>query len=106
MKRTNDAHEQYKLDRQTARQQKLKAKFQPQSFSQEWRSLFYLVVGATVLFQLASLITAITLPASWVHSICHSWGWGFTIAFAFLLLLEVIKRIVITKAIKNGYQYG
>lgn len=106
MQRTNQSEEQYKLDRQTARQEKLKAKFQAQSFSEEWRSLFYIVIAATVLFQFASLLTAITLPASWIHNICHSWSIGFAIAFAFLLLLEVVKRLIISKAVKNGYQYG
>jgi hypothetical protein len=105
MKRTNEHHEKYEANKATAREQQLKAKFEIKSFAKEYKVLFYLIIGATVLFQFASLLTALTLPASWVHSVCYNWGLGFIIAFSFLLLLEILKRIIISKAIKNGYQY-
>lgn len=106
MKRTNEHNEQYKLDKESARAQKLKAKFQPKSFAQEYKSVYFIAFGAAILFQALSLLTALTLPASWVHSICYNWALGFCIAIPVLILLEVVKRIVIGKAIKNGYQFG
>jgi len=106
MKRYNQHTEQYQDEKQTARQKKLTNKFKIKSFSNEYRFLYYLIFGAAILFQGASLLTALTLPASWIHKIFYSWPLAFMIVFLFMLLLEVIKRFVASRAIKNGLQFS
>lgn len=106
MERVNKHSNQYKKEQISAREKKLLNKYQPKKFSTEFRFLFYLIFGATILFQAASLLTALTLPASWLHAICYNWPISFALVFLFMLLLEIVKRFVAGKAIKNGWQYG
>jgi hypothetical protein len=105
MKRMNEHEQTYNAEKVTARQKHLTNKFNPKSFSTEYRFLFYLVFGAAILFQLASLLTALTLPASWLYSVCYNWPLSFSVVFLFMLLLEIIKRFVASRSIKNGYQF-
>lgn len=105
MERINKAEQQYKQSRKDSRKEYLKGQFESKSFADEWRGTFYLCIAVGVFFQIASLLTAITLPASWGYTVSNSWVVGFGFAAIILVILEIFKRIFVSKAVKNGLQF-
>lgn len=105
MDRKNKFDQLYVDEQVTARQRKLMAKFEVKPYAVEFRTLYRFAFTCGVLFQILSLATAITLPASWFHAIFHNWGIGFLIGGLLVLLLEGLKRLLGTKAFKNFFQF-
>lgn len=105
MDRENKHDALYASDSVSSRHRKLITKFQVKPYGEEFKSLYILALVTGVIFQILSLVTAVTLPASWVHAVFHNWGIGFLIAGVILILLEALKRILVSKAFKNFFQF-
>lgn len=106
MKTVNEHDEQYAQKKIGNRQQRLLSKFAVKTYAQQYYPIFVVCLVASVLFQITSLATAITLPASWFNKIFQSWVAGFLIAAVFLILLEIFKRFLVSNASKNYLQFG
>lgn len=107
---SNTFEEKSKEFYQTKLAQRLKHKFEPKPFEENYKAVYYIALVASYFCNTFSVLTASTFTFSYLYSIFvklpYPIWWAVMFSGMVLVLIEALQRIITPKLFKNSLQFG
>ncbi len=107
---SNTFEEKSKEFYQSKLAQRLKKKFEPKPFEENYKAVFYIALVTSYCCNGFSILTASTFTFSYLYSIFaklpYPIWWAVLFSGIVLILIEALQRIITPKLFKNSLQYG